>query len=105
MDSVITLIKIQEGSRDQYGNPTLIRTSTEVFCQVESVTRAEFYQAAQTGLHPSYTFILSHFMDYHGEQEAEYTDWTGTTHRYDIIRTYRRDDDQLEIVAQERINE
>ena len=105
MDDVIRLIEVTEGERDEYGNPEIIRTSTEVFCRVDSVTRAEFYQASQMGLHPSYTFVLSHYMDYHGEQELEYTDWTGTTHRYDIIRTYRRDDDKLEIVAQERINE
>lgn len=104
MDDVIKLIKVTEGERDEYGNPELVRSSIEVLCHVESVTRAEFYQAAQTGLHPSYTFVLTHYMDYHGEQEIEYTDWMGETHRYDIIRTYRRDD-ELELITQERINE
>lgn len=104
MDDVIKLIKVTEGERDEYGNPELVRSSVEVFCRVESVSRAEFYQAAQTGLHPSYTFVLTHYMDYHGEQEIEYTDWMGETHRYDIIRTYRRDD-ELELITQERINE
>ena len=104
MDDVIKLIKVTEGERDEYGNPELVRSSIEVFCRVESVSRAEFYQASQTGLHPSYTFVLTHYMDYHGEQEIEYTDWMGETHRYDIIRTYRRDD-ELELITQERINE
>ena len=104
MDDVIKLIKVTEGERDEYGNPELVRSSIEVFCRVESVSRAEFYQAAQTGLHPSYTFVLTHYMDYHGEQEIEYTDWMGQTHRYDIIRTYKRDD-ELELITQERINE
>lgn len=104
MDDVIKLIRVTEGERDEYGNPELVRSSVEVFCRVESVSRTEFYQAAQTGLHPSYTFVLTHYMDYHGEQEIEYTDWMGQTHRYDIIRTYRRDD-ELELITQERINE
>lgn len=104
MDDVIRLIKITEGERDQYGNPSITRTTRQVFCRVDSVTRSEFYQAAQTELHPSYVFILSHFMDYENEREIEYTDWMGNTHRYDVIRTYRNGD-ELEIVTEERIND
>ena len=104
MDDVIKLIKTTDtGRRDVYGNKVITRSERVVFCHVDSVTRSEFYQGAQTGLHPSYTFTLTHFLDYQGETEIEYTDYLGTK-KYDIIRTFRRDD-AIELVCEERIGE
>lgn len=102
-DDVIKLIN-SVYTFDSYGNQVETATERVVFCKVRSVGRSEFYQAAQNNLHPEYTFILSHFMDYQGEPELAYTDYTGTTKRYDVIRTYRPgDSDEIEITAQERI--
>lgn len=104
MDDVITLLKT-EFSADKYGNQVeTITARTTVFCRVRSVSRSEFYQAAQADLHPEYVFVLSQFRDYSGEKDLLYTDWTGTEKRYSIIRTYR-DGDALEITAAERIGD
>lgn len=55
----------------------------QVYCNVESVSRAEFYAAMQYNLSPSVVFVLSDYAEYHGEKLCE---WNGK--RYDIIRTY-----------------
>lgn len=102
MDDIITLLTTEYG-HDVYGNEVeSIAERTVVFCRVRSVSRSEFYQAAQANLHPDYIFTISHYRDYHGEKALLYTDWTGTEKRYDIIRTYR-DGDSLEITAAERV--
>lgn len=102
-DDVIKLISATYAT-DTYGNQVETITERQVFCQVRSVGRSEFYQAAQNDMHPEYVFVLSHFMDYQGEKSLKYTDWTNTEKRYDIIRTYRPEDStELEITAQERI--
>ena len=102
MDDVITLVKVTVTGSDQYANEIITRSERQVICRVRSVTRAEFYEGARTGLHPSYIFILSHFTDYEGETEIKYTDWTGQEKIYDVLRTYRTGD-TLEITATERI--
>lgn len=102
MDDVIKLISVTGYTYDSYGNEILTETERQVFCQVLSVGRTEFYQAAQYDMHPEYRFRLSHYRDYLGEKELLYKDWTGTEKRYDVIRTYR-DGDAIEITAEERI--
>lgn len=104
MDDVIKLVTATRGEPDVYGNITLIRESRSVFCDVRSVSRSEFYQAAQTDLHPQYVFVLSHYKDYLGEKEIMYTDWTGTEKLYNVLRVYRPpESDQVEITVQEQI--
>lgn len=102
MDDVIKLLSFTFKS-DSYGNQIETVTERQVFCRVRSISRNEFYQAAQTDLHPEYVFILSNFRDYEGEQELTYTDWTGQVHRLNILRTYRMESDELEIIAGEKI--
>lgn len=102
MDDVIKLISTGEASYDASGNEILTETERQVFCQVRSVGRSEFYQAAQNNLHPEYIFVISNYRDYLGEKELIYTDWTGQTKRYSITRTYRSGD-SVELTASEKI--
>lgn len=101
MDGVIKLISITYAV-DKYGNQVETRAERQVFCTVNSVGRTEFYQAAQTGLQPSYVFTLSHYVDYRGEKECKYTDWTGTEKVFTITRTYIRGD-SIDLTAEERV--
>lgn len=103
MDDVIKLLS-STYTYDEYGNQVETVTERTVFCQVYSVGRTEFYQAAQNNLHPSYVFSISHFRDYMGEKELLYTDWTGEEKRYVIIRTYRTND-RIELTAEERVKD
>ena len=103
MDDVIKLLELT-WTQDEAGNSIeVIKAERTVLCRQRSVTRSEYYQAAQNDLHPDYVFVLSTYKDYHGERQIKYIDWSGIEHRLHIIRTYRKDNDELEITAEERI--
>lgn len=56
--------------------------SKEVFCQVHSVTRSEFFNAGRNGLNPEFRFTMF-AGDYDGQRTIEYN---GNT--YAVYRTY-----------------
>ena len=102
MDDVLVLIR-NTYTTDAEGNQIPAETRRTVFCQVSSVGRSEFYQAAQADMHPEYIFTLSNFRDYQGEKLAKYTDWLGTEHLLYITRAYRiPDEDAIELTCEER---
>lgn len=102
MDDVIKLVSTTYET-DEYLNQIPVTTEREVFCQVNSVGRSEFYAAAQNDMHPEYVFVISHYKDYLGEKFVKYTDWTGTEKVYYVTRTYRRPDaDSVELTVVER---
>ena len=101
MDDAIKLLT-STYTIDEYGNQIETVTERLVFCKVDSVGRTEFYQAAQNDMHPTYIFSISHYIDYRGEKECLYTDWTGEEKRYVITRTYRTDD-RIELTAEEKV--
>lgn len=103
MDDVIKLLSFTY-TYDEYGNQVPSEVPRTVFCRVDSVSRTEFYQAAQNDMHPAYVFSISHYRDYMGEKELLYTDWTGKEKRYVITRTYRTGD-RIELVAEERVKD
>ena len=81
-DDVIKLIS-ETREQDSAG---VFRSETEyrqVFCQVESVTRSEFYSAGRAGLNPEFK-ITVFSGDYRGEELVEYNGKS-----YSIYRTYR----------------
>ena len=95
MTDVITLVA-QTISTDQYGNEVANEVETTVFCEVDSITQTEFYQAADTELNPEYKFTIF-FGDYSGQPIVIYN---GV--RYAIYRTYRADDN-LELYVERKI--
>lgn len=102
MDDVLVLIT-NTYITDAEGNQIPAETRRTVFCQVSSVGRSEFYQAAQADMHPEYIFTLSNFRDYQGEKFCEYRDWTGNARVLFITRAYRiPDEDAIELTCQER---
>ena len=102
MDDVLVLMT-KRYTKDAEGNQIPEETGRTVFCQVSSVGRSEFYQAAQADLHPEYIFTLSNFRDYRGEKLAKYMDWLGVEHILYITRAYRvPDSDAIELTCEER---
>lgn len=102
MDDVINLVKTTY-TRDAEGNQIPKTERRKVFCQVQSVTRNEFYQAAQADMHPEYLFILTHYRDYEGEKFIEYVDWMNNEHLLYVTRAYRvPNSDRIELTAEER---
>ena len=71
-------------------------TERTVFCNVQSVTRAEFFEGGRNGLNPQYVFTMF-FADYEGETVVEFEGQT-----YSVYRTFRRRDDTLEIYVERR---
>ena len=99
-DSIATLKAYGTPTYDQYGNEVENITTTEVFVQPRGVYNAEFYNAAQAGLHPSITFELTNKADYHGEKVIE---WEGK--EYAVIRTdWAAQRDAIRLICEERIN-
>ena len=81
MDDVIKLIA-QEFTKDKYGVPVASLTYKEIFCQIHSVTKQEFYDAGRRGLNPAFQITIF-AGEYNGETVLEYQDRT-----YSIYRTY-----------------
>lgn len=80
-DTVITLIK-NTYALDDYGVQCRTESRKDVFAQVDSITRSEFYNAGRNGLNPDFVFTVFHG-DYDGEGVCEYNG-----KRYAIYRTY-----------------
>ena len=68
----------------------------EVYCEVESVTQKEFFEAGRNGLNPSYKFIVF-FADYEDEPIVEYHG-----NQYSVYRTYLTKNDKLEIYVERK---
>lgn len=81
MDSVLTLYTV---TRTQNSKGAWVKTQVprDVFCQVESVTRSEFYNGGRSGLNPEYQFTVFQG-DYNGEEVCKYNG-----NDYAIYRTY-----------------
>ena len=91
----ITLLSTTKTQND-YGVWVETITEKNVFCQVDSVTRAEFFEGGRNGLNPQYVFTMF-FADYEGETVVEFEGQT-----YSVYRTFRRRDDTLEIYVERR---
>lgn len=87
----VTYTKDEAGiSKTVEGDPRV------VMCQVDSVTRAEFFEGGRNGLNPEYTFRMF-FGDYQGERLVEYHG-----KRYGVYRTYRGRGDEIELYAERK---
>lgn len=88
--SVLTLIS-ETQTQDDYGIWQSQLSERKVFCQVNSVSRQEFFEAGRNGLNPE--FELTMFAgDYKGERICELN---GNT--YAIYRTYLARNDTIEL--------
>lgn len=93
--TVITLIASQT-ERDDYGVFQTTETRREVFAQVDSVTRAEFFDGGRNGLNPEYKFTLFDG-DYRGEDTLVYDE-----RPYAVYRTFRARTDEIELYAERK---
>lgn len=91
-ESVITLISEDTSAHGVHERPT--ETTREVFCQINSVTRSEFYSALNVGIRPELVFRLSVREEYQDERLACFEG-----KRYEIIRTYETEDGGIELTV------
>lgn len=84
-DDVIYLVRENPQAHGIFDKPA--ETQRMVFCQVNSVTRNEFWRAHEAGLNPQFVFRLSEEADYRGEKIVIYK---GV--RYRVVRAYAHGD-------------
>ena len=68
----------------------------EVMCQVDSVTRNEFFEGGRNGLNPEFRFTVF-FGDYNGEREVIFKG-----NPYSVYRTYHARTDELELYVERK---
>lgn len=93
--TVIKLIS-EEKTKNEYGVYETARTEREVYCQVLSVTRAEFFEAGRNGFNPEFEFTMF-FGDYEGEKVVEYNG-----ENYAIYRVYQGRNDTIELYVERK---
>lgn len=85
----------QSYSLDEMGNQIPgAEVETRVLCNVKSVSRAEFYNAAVSGLRPELIFVV-HGYEYNGERIVKFE---GV--RYRVIRTYMANFEEVELTCE-----
>jgi len=92
-DYELILIK-QSYQEDEWGNQVPVETRKPVLCNIKSIGRNEFYNAAMTGLKPSIIFVI-HGYEYEGEQEVEFEGEI-----YKVIRTYATGFEEIELTCE-----
>ena len=92
---VINLIS-ESRTQDDYGRWIATKTSKQVMCQVDSITRAEFFEGGRNGLNPEFKFTMF-FGDYSGESIVEYQGKT-----YAVYRTYLKRTDIIELYVERK---
>ena len=83
-------------SQDQFGVSKATNTSRDVFAQVDSVTRAEFFEGGRNGLNPEFKFTMF-YGDYNRETELIYNGES-----YAIYRTFKGRTDTIELYAERK---
>lgn len=97
-DDVILLVK-QTFETDEIGNAKPVEEARQVFCKKKSASRDEFFRAGQQGLSSKYMFV-THPSNYEGEEVLIFEN-----ERLGIYRTYKKNDDELEIYAGYKVGE
>ena len=92
---VITLLSSTK-TQNAYGVWEETLTSKNVFCQVDSVTRQEFFEGGRNGLNPEFRMTMF-FADYNGERELIYKGLT-----YSVYRTFQKRTDTLELYVERK---
>ena len=92
-DHELTLIG-QRIEEDEIGNQIPVETETTILCGLKSVGRAEFYDAAASGLRPELVFVI-HAYEYGGERVVKFE---GV--RYNVIRTYQTGTEEIELTVE-----
>lgn len=81
---------------DDYGVQTVSVEKREVFAQVRSVTRNEFFEGGRNGLNPEIMFSMFEG-DYNDERTLE---WRGK--QYGVYRTYLTRNDAIELYCERK---
>lgn len=93
--NVLTLVSMIQ-KQDEVGNYIPEEVKRVVYCNVESVSRAEWYEAGRNGMNPQYKITVFAY-DYENELVAEFE---GV--RYSIYRTYLKSNEDIELYLEKK---
>lgn len=91
--NVIGLVS-KDYSQNDIGKYTSVNTIKRVYCNVSSVSRAEWYEAGQQGLKPEYRITMFAY-DYDGQEEVVFN---GV--HYSVYRTFLAANDEIELYVE-----
>ena len=90
------VIQLISENRTGHGvHEAVTETTRTVMCEVQSVRRAEYYNALNAGFQPEYVFKLALAEDYQNERLVKYHG-----QKLKVVRTYLTDDDGIEITVE-----
>lgn len=92
-NDVVTLVDILSTGKE---------IKTEVYAEVKSVGRNEFFSAAQTGLKPELVVIVN-TNEYDEHQRVDIPSYMPRNGRFTIYRTYDRDDGDTELYLHKKV--
>ncbi len=92
---VVTLLATTK-TQNEYGVWVESITSRDVFCQVDSVTRAEFFEGGRNGLNPQFR-VTMFSGDYNGEPMLVYKG-----NSYGVYRTFYGRNDTIEVYVERK---
>lgn len=92
-NDVITLLTITQ-TVNEIGDTVESISKKEIFAHVKSVGMKEKYEALNVGLKPELVFVIADYYDYDDQEHIEYD-----SKRYKVLRTYRKESNELEIVV------
>ena len=95
MNDVLKLLSTTY-TKDKYGQAVATHTQKEVFCERQSISRNEFFNAGRNGLNPQFVFTIFKG-EYTGETVLEYNGLT-----YSVYRTYETDSDYIELYVERK---
>lgn len=99
MNDMITLVK-ESYTKDSIGQQIPVEEKREVFCEVGSVTRAEWRAAGQNNINAS-LMVKTAYINYSGEKIAIFHG-----ERKAIYRTfYQEDSDEIELYLKDEAGE
>ena len=93
--NVIKLIK-ETCTKDSIGQYVPTESERQVYCDVRSVTRTEWFDAGRDGMQPAYVFYMFG-PDYEGEKIIEFDG-----KRYGVYRTYIGRNEIIELYTEEK---
>ena len=96
VSDVCYLITTNPGPHGVHDKPQ--QTERMVYCEVRSVGRSEFYQAATIGLSPEWVIKLADEAEYKGELTLRFRG-----ELWKIIRLYRTQDGGIEMTLQRSV--
>lgn len=79
---------------NEVGDSMEVPETSMRLARLKSIGQAEFYQAQAQGLKPELKLVLPDYLNYNNQEEVIYNGF-----RYKVLRTYRTESNELEIVC------